>query len=363
METASIIPQIHTKSRPFTGRTSRPNQPAAKRTVRDGRNGFLNYSFQPLQGFYVGDWKMAEAEFFLSAGNICRFYSIEEPKIAGLKFPENVQASYERLEDILSKKGVELKIMQDETHDACLATTKQFDTGYRLFYLPIRPVCNLSLSGETLPLSKVMTGIYQYLYQCIGVDYYREPCYLNYLYETIENWIDEDYEREDEDARKYQHNEIDNLKNLGDRFLLILKQPFKIDLLISFLSEYRDSPCWSFEIDTMVQEFLKLITDFPSRTINDSIPYDYFRTGENDLITLEHYLSFYWSAKDGFTEMLDDMINNELQEMGFQEEPVAIQWFDKLPVKEHHDLEFETRLFALIDTTINLMNDYDFEKH
>jgi hypothetical protein len=54
-----------------------------------------------------------------------------------------------------------------------------------------------------------------------------------------------------------------------------------------------------------------------------------------------------------------DMINCELQEMGFQEEPVSIQYFDHSQEKEIHDFDFEHRFFQLTDRLSELLNEYD----
>jgi hypothetical protein len=209
----------------------------------------------------------------------------------------------------------------------------------------------------------MLITVYQYLYHVINVSYYREPGYLNYTYEIIENWIDEDEDGEDEDYRKYQRSEFERMKTSGDSLLRVIKEPFNIEMMELMLKRYRDSADWDLDADSLVQEFEKLAKDYPGRSIKHSIPFGVYETGENDLICLEHYLSFYWSSMDGFQEMIDDTVNNELNEMGYQEEPVAVQWFDIPHEKEHHDFDFEVRLFALLNELIDLVNEYDHEKH
>ncbi|HEX3386431.1 MAG TPA: hypothetical protein VHS53_14625, partial [Mucilaginibacter sp.] len=228
METASIIQELRAGARQPAGREKCANQSAPKRTTGFSRNGFLNHRFDAFAGFSVNNWKRAEKEFFNSVTNICRLYSFQEPDVTGLIFPQNVQAAYQKISELFdTRNNLNLKIMQDNEHDACLATLKTYDTGYRLYYIPIKPLCLLGSLEELRPLAKVLVTIYQYLYQVVDVTYYREPGYLNYTYETIENWIDENEDGEDEDYRKYQRSEFAQMKTAGDDLLKIIKQPLQ----------------------------------------------------------------------------------------------------------------------------------------
>ncbi|MEO6849136.1 MAG: hypothetical protein ABI166_00835, partial [Mucilaginibacter sp.] len=61
-------------------------------------------------------------------------------------------------------------------------------------------------------------------------------------------------------------------------------------------------------------------------------------------------------------ENIYDMVNSELQELGYQEEPVAIQWFDTPQEKPQQDFDFEARFFALLNRLTELLNDFDHEE-
>jgi hypothetical protein len=301
VETTSIIQGLRTGARPPAGRKKCTNQSKSKRPAGLSRNGFLTHRFDAFAGFSVNNWKQAEIEFFNSVTNVCRLYCLQEPDVRGLIFPQNVQNAYREINEFFdTRNDLNLKIMQDCEHDACLATLKTYDTGYRLYYIPVKPLYLLGSVEEQKPLAKLLITVYQYLYQVIGVNYYREPGYLNFTYETIENWIDEDEDGEDEDYRKYQRSEFEQMKIAGDGLLPILKKTFHIEMTELMLKEYRDCIDWYFDADVLVQEFVKLAKDYPGRSIKQSIPYNVYETGENDLICLEHYLSFYWSSLDGF---------------------------------------------------------------
>jgi hypothetical protein len=48
--------------------------------------------------------------------------------------------------------------------------------------------------------------------------------------------------------------------------------------------------------------------------------------------------------------------------MGYQEEPMTLQWFDRPQEKAEHVFDYEPRLFSLINRFSELLNDYDYEE-
>jgi len=363
METLPVIRKLCRPAQPTARCKSRTKQPGKKRTTGHCGNGFLNHQFKPVWGTAFRDWKKAENDFFSSLTNLCDFLGWTKPDVSGLSFPQNISAAYQQLIANNNEKDVNCLILQDKNHHATLATVKTFDTGYRLYYIPVRPVCKRMECDNTKPLAELLISVYRYLYHVTGVSYYRESGCLDYMYETLENWIDEDTDDEGGDFRNLQRKEIDNAKTCGDAFLKIIKQPFSAKAFASRIAAYHDSECRDIAFEELAQELFKFASDYPNRSIADSIPADFYPGEENETICLQHYLSFYWSGEDCLADTLTDMVNNELQEMGYQEEPVAVQWFDVLPDTERYDFDFEARLFALLLALTNYLSDYDNEQY
>jgi len=360
METIPAIRQLRGTTRPIARCKAGTGKPPKERTAGCGGNGFLNHHFQPFLGFEFGDWKKAEAEFFTSANNLCQLYGIEKPDVSGFSFPQNIATMYLQLTDSFgSDKDCTCLIMQDDTHSATIATVKTFDTGYRLYYIPVRPLWRLLTNEPDNPLNQVMLAIYGYFYKEIKVGYYREPGYLNQTYETIENWIEEDNDGEDEDYRLIQRKELDTMNTAGDKILPLIKDGFSLKNFSLAIEVYLTTPNYDSVAVELAQEIYKLATDYPKHKI--PIPENLSESEENERIYFEQYVSFYWSCQDCFFDMLNDMVNNEFQEMGSQEEPISVQWFDMPQEKELHSFDFETRLFNLINEFIDLLNDYDEE--
>jgi len=107
--------------------------------------------------------------------------------------------------------------------------------------------------------------------------------------------------------------------------------------------------------------FLSLYQQYPQRSVFDHIHSGLLYPQDEDRISAEQYISFYWSGNDCFQDCLFEMIDNHFQEIAYIDEPVHITLFDCLPSNVTPDFDFESRLFELIDNLSQLLNKYDHE--
>lgn len=251
-------------------------------------------------------------------------------------------------------------IIRDKKRKACLATVKGYDTGYTLYYIPVRPLWLLWQNKEQQALYRMMLLLFRYLHQIAGVPYYRENSYLYNQYETLTDWLENDIDGDEEEQyRQHQVQQMQQLKDAGDELFPLLKQPFKSAVLKQAIKEYERNEPRDSNATKLAEDFLNLYNDYPNRSLHGSMQKNLLRPDESDYIYLEQYLSFYWSGNDDFYDTLMDMINSELQEMGFQEGPVSIQYFDQPQENETHDFDFEHRFFQLADRLSELLNQHD----
>ncbi|WEA00700.1 hypothetical protein [Mucilaginibacter sp. SJ] len=273
-----------------------------------------------------------------------------------------MNACYQQIADKLERdKGINCRIMQDDTRPATLATAKRFDTGYTIYYIPVNAIARIMATPDLKPLSDLLCLICAYLYQVVKIDYYRDYCYVQSTYSTIEDWINEDDEGEGEEYRDEQLRKLELIKSFGDMFLAIIKKPFSAKNFRKVMVAYGQSFCYDTYFANVAGEIEKLVIDYPKRSIYDSIPKGYYAFDESGNIHIEQYLSFYWSANDRFREVFFDMVNNDLNESGEQIEPLALQWFDTPQQQEQHHFDYEPRLFALIAELIDFLTDYDYD--
>ena len=366
METAPAIRGIYTKVRPLARCKGSTAKPAKKRTKGTHRNGFLTHSFQPFLSLPFAHHGQGEREFFKSLENLCKLYKWQAPDTTGLPFPQNVSVVLEKLSS-QRFDGASCMLLQDKGCPAKLATVKTYNTNFCLYYIPVRPFWQMENEPSKQPYFELTRTLFAYLYQITGVPYFREPGYLDNSYDSLENWIreidDEGNEDEEEmDFRKRQFAEFDVLKTAGDALLADIKKPLDLAIWEKQVRECTTTDKQGRELREVADEFLKLAKDYPKRAIRDTMHYELYEQGEDYQIYWENYISFYWSGSDTLQEMLYEMVNNEFQEMGYQEEPIAIQWFDTPQEKPCHEFDFETKLFFLLDELTGILNDFDDEE-
>lgn len=360
METASAIRRARHFHRSSTGRKRNAAKQTPQRTPVINGNAFLNHCFRPFWGINIPAWKQTEKEFLDSVSHLCVLYKWPLPEITGLAFPQNVTGAYNHVKERIKEQKMDCVIIRDKKRKACLATVKGYDTGYTLYYIPVRPLWLLWRDKEQQALYRMMMLLFRYLHQIAGVPYYRENSYLYNQYETLTDWLENDIDGDEEEQyRQHQVQQMKQLKDAGDEIFPLLKQPFKSTVLKQAIKEYEQNKQQDINATKLAEDFLNLYNDYPSRSLHGSMQKNFLYPDQSDYIYLEQYLSFFWSSNDCFYDTLMDMINSELQEMGFQEEPVSIQYFDHPQEKETHNFDFEQRVFQLADRLSELLNEYD----
>jgi len=362
METASTIRRLRGAAEPLAGRKGSTAKPAKKRTAGTHRNGFLNHAFQPFWGVAFRNWKIAEQEFFVTAENLCALYGWTVPDVSGLSFPENIRQAY-KLITVQETKAfdLEVRICQDEQHDCCLVTSKTYNTNYHLYYIAVRPLWKMRAIKQEAELYQMLTAVFAYFYQVAGIPFFNEPGTIDGNYDTIKNWLEEEMDDDEEPFRQRQKKELKELEKAGKIILPEIQTTFSLKVLEASLLKYRKTINSNAHLTDVVYEIIKLIKDYPKRAIKETMSYE-AETEDNNTIYWEQYISFYWSGEDCLSETLYQMVNDEFQEMGNQEEPISLQWFDHPQEKANHVFDYEPRLFALINRLSELLNDYDYEE-
>jgi hypothetical protein len=279
-----------------------------------------------------------------------------------LSFPDNITEAYQKVTEQQTRAfDLEVKICQDKEHPCCLATAKTFNTNYNLYYIPVRPLWKMREIKQELSLYQLLIAVFAYFYQVAGIPFFNEPGTIDGNYETIKNWLDEENDEQEEPFRERQRNELKELTLAGDALLPEINKPFSIKEMETCLAMYQQAENCDTRLLEVVYEIIKLIKDYPKRAIKETMHYEY-EQGDSETIYWEQYISFYWSGEDCLSETLYQMVNDEFQEMGYQEEPMNLQWFDRPQEKSRQVFDYEPRLFSLINRLAELLNDYDNEE-
>ena len=207
--------------------------------------------------------------------------------------------------------------------------------------------------------AQLLISVCSYLYHIANIPYYRqEESYLYWLYEMMNDWVEQDEETEEAEAYK---RELRNAEYIGDKIEQKLFNRINLKVFEQRLNRFKsvdpfDRECWQVACNAFA-----LYTEYPNVTIfrNATLPEkdpcndDY----ENEIIGMEKYISFIADTKGWLYENLSDTINNEFNEYGAMEEPTISKRFDGSEIPTAN-LDFENRLFAVLDDLCTLLDDY-----
>jgi hypothetical protein len=362
METTTALRRMDGTIKPSARCKRGTAQPAKKRTCGADRNGFLSHQFK-LFWAYDGNRERAEREFYCSLSHLCKHYALAMPECVNGHFPQSIYDTLQAVSEQLKKRDGKMHciVAKDERHTATLAIVRQYDTGMTLYYIPVRPLWHWVNSKEGKHIADLLLGVFAYLYQVVGIPFFSESgSYLASEYDYIEQMVDE--EQDEEPYRQKQKDELYVMKNAG---LKLLKQIGEQERLAQFettILNFRHTDKWELDWELLAIDFLQLYRQYPTRNIFDQIHSGLLYPADEDRISADQYISFYWSGDDCLAECLFDMINAHFQEIAYMDEPMHVQLFDNPPENLTPDFDFETRLFDLINKLSKLLSDYDYEE-
>lgn len=369
MENTATVRGIGGQVRPPARCGRSQAQPVAKRTRRFNGNGFLNHCFQPFWAF-DGDRARTERAYVHSLTNLCRYYALPVPE-TDLPFPQNIYATWR----VVAKQVSEIDpnnhcvIIKDRGKSAVLSVVKTYDLNRCLFYIPVRPYWNWSQTAGQERIAELITVLFAYLHQVVDIPFYAENgTFLDYQYDTLEQWVNEagnedEIDEEEKAWREHQENTLYEMRRAGGHIMPVIKNTMWLGKMEQVITGYRHRDPHELEWELLGMEFLELYRQYPARALTDSIHPDLVYPDEQERISFDQYISFYWSDRDCLQDELIEMINCSFQEIAVQDEPAAVHCFATLPDPDRKDFDFETRLFDLIERLRDLLNQYDHEEY
>ena len=335
----------------------------------DATDGFLKVSFLPrlqenktLQD--CQDISKTESDFYASLDSLAEHYHIVPMPSFHFEYPYNMALAVWDLEEKL-KKSVrnfsELRLLQDSGKTYLLSEEK-YSTGTTLYYIPIQPIYQMLKDPKYKKNGHMLLSVCSYLYHSADVPYYRQQgSYLYWLYEMHREWTEQD---EDRDENERYVREFDKAELIGDCIEKKIFNRINLEVFEARLKDFKsrddfDKQC----LDTSKKAFA-LFTDYPNESIfrNAPINEDEEDETENESIGMEKYISFISDTKGWLYESIEESINNEFNEYGAMDEPTILKCFDGNKLSEN-SLDFESRLFALLDDMCALLYNYKYQEN
>ncbi len=362
METTAAVRHVRRAVRPPARCKRGTAQSFKERTRRNDGNAFLRHQFKPFWA-YSGNRGRAEREFFTSLSNLCQHYDLPVPEALNGCFPQAVYQAWQQTCERLKAKDRQLDciIVSDEQHTATLATVSRYNTGMCLYYIPVRPLCYWVQNSQSQRLAELLLSVFAYLHQVVGVPFYTEQgSYVGCQYQMIEDWVNDD--QEDEGYRDEQLDELYILHNAGLKLHQQISKPEYLERFADIIKDFNPADDWEKDWLEMADKFLQLYRQYPERSVFDHIHSGLLYPEDEDRISADQYISFYWSGNGNLSDTLFETIDCNFQEIAFMDEPMHVQKFHFLPETILPDFEFENRLFDLLHQLAKRLNDHDHEQ-
>jgi hypothetical protein len=109
----------------------------------------------------------------------------------------------------------------------------------------------------------------------------------------------------------------------------------------------------------LARKIFSLYEQYPNATIYQNLLSNFETEDfENDaIVSMDKYVSFCSETKGLLFQTLFETVNSEFQECATMQEPVVIKKFDGSNLT-YNNLDFETRLFPLIEELIYTLNNF-----
>ena len=357
--TVGRVRQLATKTK---GRKPSAERQAEIRTDSNAPNGILKCTFLPKlkTAQSVEACQKTERDFYKSLSKLSNHYSIEPMQTKDFEFPYKIALAMWDMENKVKRTNSNwdgFRLVKD-SRKTYFISEERYNTGTTLYYIPVVPLFKMLKDPKRKKTAQLLLSVCSYLYHIAQIQYYRqEESYLYWLYEMMNDWVEQDEETEETESYK---SELRNAEYIGDRIEQKLFNRTNLKVFKQRLNRFKsvdmfDKECWQVACNAFA-----LCTEYPNTTIfsNATLPEkDPYDDDENEVIGMEKYISFIADTRGWLYESLSDTINNEFNEYGAMEEPTISKRFDGSEIPTAN-LDFENRLFGLLNDLSGILYEY-----
>lgn len=334
----------------------------------DASNGFLKVSFLPR--LQQGKTLQASAEtakmqsnFYLSLECLAEHYGIVPMQTGQFEYPYNMALALWDIEEKLGKSVLnypEIRLLQDGKKTYFISEEK-FNTGTTLYYIPIHPIYEMLKDPKYKKNAHLLLSVCSYFYHIAGIPYHREQgSYLYWLYEMHREWTEQDDDREEN--QRYVR-EFDKAEMIGDCMEQKIFNRINLEVFEKRLNSFKSRDKFDEKCCQVARKAFELRAHYPNESIFRNAPIhecEEDQDTQSESIGMEKYISFISDTTGWLYESLSESINNEFNEYGSMDEPTIFKCFDGTEI-ESNSLDFESRLFALLDELCALL--YNYKQH
>jgi hypothetical protein len=310
-----------------------------------------------------------ENDFYRSLLSLTQHYQVKPSENPLLAYPYNVAVSLSETKKFLkenTRNWSDLQIIQD-SKKIFLISEERFSTGATLYYIPVFPLFLMLKDRRNQKTAHLLLSVCAYFYHIADIPYFRqEGSYLYWQYEMLKEWMETDDEVDFHDS---YYKEFGAAEYIGDHVEKKLYNLKNLDFFESRLKKFKAKDSFQKECFELSLRLFQFFGKYPNETYSRNAYVDNPSLGtedddydENNVVTMDMYVSFYAHSRGRLAENLYDTLNMNFGEMGKTEEPAIFRSFDGSPLSIKN-LDYEEQLFDIMDNLIYLLNLYNDNCH
>jgi hypothetical protein len=359
-----VIPQhrtVYSGAKPSARRSTDRKRQTGLCSAQPSAHGFLNRRFLPLCSVEEGilpKGKNVERDFFSSLSILAKAYNFEPMDVSSKAYPYNVLLAHSdaRLKIENADSLTKLLIIQKKGKTT-LATKTVKNTGSTMFYIPVMPLQKLLKDSTKKQCAALLLSVFAYLYQVVRIPFYRDQSsYLYWQYQMIEAWLILEPEGWEESDFHDNMQQLEMAVRIGDSIKKEIAQKACLKNFEKMLRNFAPANDFESRCYALAKTAFDLFKRYPNRTVFDNME-DFGQDDDREdyYISAQQYISFIADSSGWLFENLSETINNEFNECSSIQEPVVWTVFDGESPAFNDGLDFETRLFSLIEDLCSLL--------
>jgi hypothetical protein len=346
-------------------------RPLAVCPAGDAAYGFLKTRFLPHftgQGIVAAPSEIGQ--FYTSLDLLCDHYGIRPTPTQNLPQPYGQHLALYEAQRLLRQRldyDIAIAVETDGQGKQVLCTTESYNTRNVLYYIPVIPLYQLLQGRRTKKAAQLLLCTACYLYHKAGIPYFGdEDTYLYWNYDRVSEWVLENPDDWESDDYNTYASQINTAHHIGEVMLRRIWNTIHLERFEGLVLGFVPQDPFGRECLAISKAVLRLWRDYPQANLyqhadEDCLPDPEEGYDDNDCVTMEKYISFCAATKGWLYDSIEQGINSDFGECGSIQEPVLRRCFDGR-AQEKDSLDYECRLFALLDDVCYLLNNHDHDK-
>ncbi|WP_291882187.1 hypothetical protein [Chryseobacterium sp.] len=308
-----------------------------------------------------------ERDFYKSLSQLAEYYDIKPMPTRHFGYPYNIRLALMDVQKQLKAKAENWNRIRliEKVGKTYFTVEERCNTGATLFYIPVVPLYRLLRQKTRRKAGCLLLSVCSYLYRNAGIPYYRiEDSYLYWNYEMLIDWIEQDAEMEDYFVCK---KELYRAELIGDVMGQKISDPRNLQFFEQRLNSFNPKNQFDKACFELAKKVFALYSQYPDENIfrnahhNNAIDPDtmdengYNDYNEENVVTMDKYISFFAESEGVVYDNLVSMINNEFNEYAEAQEPIIFKTFDGNSLL-NESLDFENNLFKVLNELCRLLN-------